>query len=125
MCRNIAQCTNGVWAVDKPNCTTLDGCGMITAGNACDPAKSSPCQLDKQYCICNSCPGPVCMVDSGTWECAGASGANCPEFAPNEGQACTGARQCNYGSCLVNDHVTATCSDAVWSWTSDPCPQVQ
>jgi hypothetical protein len=123
-CRNIATCANGVWGVDKPNCSGLGSCSnTLMAGSACVPAMDMPCQLNKQYCMCNSCPGPVCMVDSGTWECAGASGANCPEMAPNEGQACTGARDCVYGSCAVAEGVTASCgADSVWSWKAQNCP---
>jgi hypothetical protein len=98
----------------------LNNCeNNVVQGAMCDANTAMPCELDsqgKQFCVCTACTGGVCMIDGATWQCSGVSGNNCPEVAPNEGQACTGARECDYGSCATGNPLAAVCSDAVWGW---------
>ena len=127
-CRLVAQCSGGLWALDKPQCDTLSQCQGVIVGKTCD-VSSKPCLLGGDtgiYCVCSACTGAgACMPDP-TWACAGSSGGNaCRKLPPNEGQACTGSTQCPYGSCATGNNVTATCNGSSWVWQSSNCPLLQ
>jgi hypothetical protein len=124
-CHARAQCDNGTWSVDLPQCVALDACAPIVVGSQCDDQTAKPCTIQSSiYCVCTGCTGVGPCTTNTVWACAsGSGGQGCPALIPNEGQACTGSAACTYGSCSTGEKMTATCNGTSWGWKPGICGQ--
>jgi hypothetical protein len=125
-CRDRATCIDGKWLIDeRTQCETLPECQSIEEGKACDANTSPACVLEGYvYCLCTGCTGAGPCSSETVWQCADSPGSDvCPHVLPNEGQACTKQAECDYGACVTDNAMTASCNGTIWQWQSPQCPQ--
>lgn len=129
-CRVHAECTNGAWVVDAPECLPLPPAKCPAkqedaSGKECTP-KDAVCDYAGTLCECTNCTKYPVQQCSGpiTWRCeAPPAAADCPSGRPRLGTTCTkeGAL-CVYG-CEPN--MSRTCKGGNWAAASSlgGCPR--
>jgi hypothetical protein len=116
-CRARYAC-NGTWqlvqAVESAKCNAFGSCPPSIASGDCTTL-NSVCKYEPEgvFCRCTSV-GTLTQ-----WRCSDPPAPPCPQLLPNEGQQCSQTMSCNYGSCLLDDAVTADCDGKGWVWTGN------
>jgi hypothetical protein len=125
-CRARTTCVGGKWLVDpKEQCEPLPECQNIEEGKACDADLAPACVVEGYiYCVCTGCTGAGPCGSETVWQCAEGPGSDaCPHVLPNDGAVCEKEAECNYGACVTDNSMNASCNGTTWKWSSSQCPQ--
>lgn len=136
LCRTVRVCTSEGWVrkcevPGEPSC--VDDCPAVASSDCpetpnleelfelCDIPEGLACVTDDAQgqpvqCGCVHCEIEDCMAEPFEWYCStGAEQPDCPEVAPQFGQACdTEGLSCVYGSVKLQTLMRRECRNGIW-----------